>query len=337
MWLTGRAIGVATIAGAVSPDYRVFRPRCHDPRFLHHLLRSDPYIDQYKLYTRAETTFDRRVQQDDLDNTILPVPPLNDQRRIGDFLDRETAQINALIGKQEQLIATLREDRAATITQAVTKGLDPEVGMKESGLPWVGDVPAHWRIAPARSLLELRRELVGSRSADFLLLSLTLRGVVVRDLSDNKGKFPTEFDTYQAVEPGDLVFCLFDVEETPRTVGLAHDRGMVTGAYDVFRVREPLEGRYMEYLYLSVDQKKALSYYYSGLRNVIRMPTFKSIRWPVPPLSEQRFIADFLDKRTSKIDALAVKSEQLIARLQEYRATLIVDAVTGKINLQESA
>jgi type I restriction enzyme, S subunit len=199
---------------------------------------------------------------------------------------------------------------------------------KSSRLPWIGDIPTHWRIAPNRALLELRRQPVGKKSGDYPLLSLTLRGVILRDVSENKGKFPAEFDTYQAVDPGNLVFCLFDIEETPRTVGLAQNRGMVTGAYDVFRVRSGVDGRYVEYLYLALDHRKSLSYFYSGLRKVIRMPTFKSIRTPVPPLPEQVAIANFLDIETARIDALIGKQEQLIRTLREDRAATITHAVT---------
>ena len=202
-----------------------------------------------------------------------------------------------------------------------------------SQLPWIGAVPAHWRIAPNRALLDLRRDPVGKKSGEYPLLSLTLRGVILRDVSENKGKFPVEFDTYQAVDPGNLVFCLFDIEETPRTVGLAKNRGMVTGAYDVFRVRKGVDGRYVEYLYLALDEKKSLSYFYSGLRKVIRMPTFKSIRCPVPPLPEQAAIADFLDAETSKIDALIAKQGQLIATLREDRAATITHAVTEGLDV----
>ncbi len=197
----------------------------------------------------------------------------------------------------------------------------------QSEAPWIGEVPDHWEMKPTGSVLQLKRELVGKNSADFPLLSLTLRGVILRDLTENKGKFPAEFDTYQAVEPGDLVFCLFDVAETPRTVGLAHARGMITGAYDVFQPCAALDGRFMEYLYLSVDQPKALSYLYSGLRKVIRMPTFKSIKWPIPPLPEQRCIADYLDHETARIDTLIEEQQRLIEMLRDRRQAVIENAV----------
>ncbi|MEK8172408.1 restriction endonuclease subunit S [Streptomyces sp. M19] len=120
MWLIGGGIGVSRRAGAVSPDYRVFRSRgALLPSFVHHLLRSQPYLDQYLLYTRAQTTFDRRVQQPDLDNLPLPVPPLEEQRAIAEYLDRETSSIDRLIEEQQSLIEMLRERRAAVISHAV--------------------------------------------------------------------------------------------------------------------------------------------------------------------------------------------------------------------------
>lgn len=125
MWLIGGAIGVSRVEGAVSPDYRVFRSVGeHHPRYLHHLLRSRPYRDQYVLYTRAQTTFDRRVQQPDLDNMPLPVPPLAEQASIADRIDRTIAKIDAMIAETQSLISLAKERRSALITAAVTGQID---------------------------------------------------------------------------------------------------------------------------------------------------------------------------------------------------------------------
>ena len=125
MWLTGGSIGVSTVVGAVSPDYRVFQSRgFHEPRYLHHLLRSSAYIRQYKLYTRADTTFDRRVQQGDLDNLPLAVPPLAEQREIVAYLDDKTSKIDALIAEAKALVDLLKERRSALISAAVTGKID---------------------------------------------------------------------------------------------------------------------------------------------------------------------------------------------------------------------
>lgn len=125
MWLVGGAVGVSEVSGAVSPDYRVFRVRGkHFPRYLHYLLRTRPCIDQYTLYTRAQTTFDRRVQQPQLDNLPLPVPPLDEQREITEHLDHETAKIDALLAKAERFVEVASERRAALITAGVTGQID---------------------------------------------------------------------------------------------------------------------------------------------------------------------------------------------------------------------
>lgn len=125
MWLIGGAIGVSGVDGAVSPDYRVFRSTgVHQPRYLHHLLRSRPYRDQYVLYTRAQTTFDRRVQQSDLDDMPLPVPPLADQAAIAERIDQALSKIDAMIVETEALIALAKERRSALITAAVTGKID---------------------------------------------------------------------------------------------------------------------------------------------------------------------------------------------------------------------
>ena len=125
MWLTGGSIGVSQVVGAVSPDYRVFRSRgFHEPRYLHHLMRSRPYIRQYKLYTRSDTTFDRRVQQGDLDNLPVAVPPLEEQREIADYLDGRTFKTDALIEEAKALIDLLKERRSALISAAVTGKID---------------------------------------------------------------------------------------------------------------------------------------------------------------------------------------------------------------------
>lgn len=115
--------------------------------------------------------------------------------------------------------------------------LKPYAAYKDPGLPWLGQVPSHWDLVPNRGLVRRRKVLVGKRHSDYQLLSLTKQGVIVRDISTGKGKFSADMGTSQEVRDGDLVFCLFDVPETPRTVGRSVHSGMITGAYTVF---EPL-------------------------------------------------------------------------------------------------
>lgn len=199
---------------------------------------------------------------------------------------------------------------------------------RDSGVEWLGYVPEHWRVDRLKSVISLKKNIVGADSGDFKLLSLTLRGVIPRDLDNPQGKFPTDFDGYQAVQPDDLIFCLFDVEETPRAVGIAREAGMVTGAYTVGAVKADHCSDFIHYYYLSRDQYKALKMYYTGLRNVIRKENFYDIPCPLPPPTEQQVIAAFLDRETAKIDALVAEQEQLITLLKEKRQAVMSHAVT---------
>lgn len=203
---------------------------------------------------------------------------------------------------------------------------------KNAGIGWLSEVPAHWQVIPNKALLRATNDLVGTNSSDFTLLSLTLFGVIVRDIESGKGKFPAEFDSYKAVEPNDLIFCLFDLDETPRTIGLANQVGMITGAYEVLRCRPLALPSYICYFYLHVDEFKGLRPWYTGLRKVVRPDTFMSIKLALPPLDEQEAIASFLDAETAKIDALIEEQRRLIELLKEKRQAVISHAVTRGLN-----
>ncbi len=199
---------------------------------------------------------------------------------------------------------------------------------KESGVEWLGEVPYNWQIVRNKQVFRFEKKLVGSDSSNYLLLSLTLDGIKPRNIEGGKGKFPAEFDTYQVVKKNDIVFCLFDIDETPRTVGLSNIDGMITGAYNVARCNSLGEPRFIYYYYLSIDEYKGLKPFYTGLRKVVRPDTFMNIKLALPSLSEQTAIANFLDRETAKIDTLIGKQERLIELLQEKRQALISHAVT---------
>ncbi len=203
---------------------------------------------------------------------------------------------------------------------------------KPSGIPWVGDIPSHWGVKKNKFLLSERKAVVGKDAPNFKLLSLTLQGVILRDMENPKGKFPAEFDTYKQVSPDDLIFCLFDVEETPRTVGLAKHHGMITGAYTVTRCNEQVSSAFLYYYYLSLDEGKQLRSLYTGLRNVITRDTFFSLATPFPPREEQDRIVAFLDQKTADIDAAIAKKERLIELLQEQKNIRIHQAVLRGLN-----
>ncbi|WP_447965602.1 hypothetical protein [Nitrospira sp. Ecomares 2.1] len=200
--------------------------------------------------------------------------------------------------------------------------------MKDSGLPWVGEIPAHWDLLPNRAFLRRRKILVGERHSDYELLSLTKAGVIVRDISTMRGKFSTDMGTSQEVRVGDFVFCLFDVPETPRTVGLSEHNGMITGAYTILECRNSQLARFVEAFYIAMDDRKLLSPLYSGLRNTIPPSTFLGIKTPVPPSSEQLAIVRFLDHYDRKIRRYIRAKQKLINLLEEEKQAIIHHAVT---------
>jgi type I restriction enzyme S subunit len=196
----------------------------------------------------------------------------------------------------------------------------------------LGDIPMHWNTLSNKNIFKLKKNQVGKKSGDYVLLSLTLNGVIKRDMENPQGKFPAEFNTYQEVKKGDFIFCLFDVEETPRCVGLSDFDGMITGAYTVMEPYENFDRNFLYYFYLNLDADKRLKPLYTGLRNTISKENFFSFKSFVPPKDEQTQIADFLDRKTALIDqAIGIKHKQ-IDLLKERRQILIHKAVTRGLN-----
>lgn len=270
-----------------------------------------------------------------LSNEKIPLPPLAEQEKIVSYLEDKTSKIDAYVTDKEKEIELLQELKQKTIADAVTKGLNPDAKMKEYYSLISSSCPEHWKIVRNKSIISLTGEKVGKNASEFVLLSLTTKGVIVRDVESGKGKYPKDFDTYQVVKPNELVFCLFDIDETPRTVGLVETEGMLTGAYTAFKVHSELAmPKYIYNYYLCVDNIKALKPYYSGLRKTVRADKFQQIYMPLPPLDEQQAIVAYIEEKCQKIDKLASELQSEIDYLKEYKQHLIADCVTGQINVQ---
>jgi type I restriction enzyme S subunit len=210
----------------------------------------------------------------------------------------------------------------------VIEGLKPYPEYKESGLPWLGKFPAHWELIRNRALMQQQREVVGKNSADYTLLSLTLGGIIPRNMETLKGKFPAQFNTYKVVRPEDLVFCLFDIDETPRGIGHSKLNGMITGAYDVFTPKPRANVRYLYLYYLFLDEGKLLKPLYTGLRKTIRPGDFASLKTPCPKTDEQHAIVRFLDHANGRIERAIRAKKKLIALLNEQKQAIIHRAIT---------
>lgn len=198
------------------------------------------------------------------------------------------------------------------------------------GLPWLEYIPYHWQALRNKNVFTEQKEVVGTNFSDYTLLSLTLKGIIPRNIEAG-GKFPASFENYKVVKNNDMVFCLFDIDETPRTVGLSSYDGMLTGAYTVMSIKN-ISPQYIYFYYLSLDNRKMLKPLYKGLRKTISIDTFQSVKIPVPPRAEQEQIVRFLDWKVSEINKLIGIKRKKITELENFKLRHITDAVTKGLN-----
>lgn len=332
-----RLFAVSGYDGIVSSDYAVYKcNRSASPEYLIKLFGIDMYRDAFNRKASGIGDGFSRLYTDDLFAMYSIFPSLAEQEKIVGYLEDKTSKIDAYVADKEKEIELLQELKQKTIADAVTKGLNPDVKMKDSSSLISTFCPASWKIVRNKSFMSLTGVKVGNRADEYVLLSLTTKGIIVRDLESGKGKFPKDFDTYQFVRKGELVFCLFDIDETPRTVGLVDTEGMLTGAYTALKVNTEIAlPEYIYNYYLCVDNIKALKPYYSGLRKTVRADKFLQIYIPLPPLDEQRAIVSYIEEKCQKIDSLTTELQSEIDYLKEYKQRLIADCVTGQINVQK--
>jgi type I restriction-modification system specificity determinant len=202
---------------------------------------------------------------------------------------------------------------------------------KKVNLPWLKEIPNHWEIIRNKNIFKENKKSVGNRFQDYKLLSLSLKGVIERNLEAG-GKFPANFEKYSIVNLDELVFCLFDIDETPRAIGIAGIEGMITNAYNIMSVRGHVP-RYMYYFYLYLDFIKGLKPYYSGLRKTVGIDTFNSFKIPVPSVKEQVQIANYLDWKINEIDRLIQIEKEKIKQL-DYKKQVSISIEYKKINEQ---
>ncbi|MHD0279569.1 restriction endonuclease subunit S [Rhodococcus aetherivorans] len=284
-----------------------------------------------------------------LDNIDIPLPPVGVQRQVVEFLDRETAKIDALIGKQEQLIATLREDRTATITHAVTKGLDPAVTIEDSGSVWLGPMPSHWHI---RRLKDVLKAIDSGTSVNGMDTPAEFPDLgVLKTSCVSSGVFSPEANKTVLPEEAHRVSCpvragtvIVNRANTPELVGSAgYVGGVVPNLYlsDLLwavSVRG-IDPRFLHRWTQTPVYRTQVAAWRVGTSasmQKLSKASLRSFAIALPPLSEQRRIVDFLEDRCAKIDALVVKTTAVIERMREYRSALITAAVTGKIDVRQA-
>lgn len=192
------------------------------------------------------------------------------------------------------------------------------MAMKESGIEWVGLIPDTWSVIPNKYVMHKEKNLCEKWSGEDVM-SLTMNGVIVRDLQNPTGKMPATFDGYQYVENGDLLMCLFDIDVTPRCVGRVTHAGVISPAYSNFKVHDNASRDYFYYYYLMVDNTKELLHLAKNLRHSFTEEQLGQLKVPMPPLSKQQAIADYLDETCSKIDEIIAEAKISIDEYKELK------------------
>ena len=295
--------------------------------FLKHLLDSQFLQEQMKLAMAGSAL--RRITIGKINKLITIVPPLPEQKKIADFLDEKCGKIDSIRSDVQREIKILNDYKKSVITEAVTKGLDPKAKMKNSGIEWIGKIPEHWSVKRNKYIMR-KQKIVKAKYENEDILSLTMNGVVVRDLENLTGKRPASFDGYQIVYPNNLLMCLFDIDVTPRCVGLIKNYGLTSPAYSQFVMQDFAYAPYYYYYYLNIDMTKELLHLAKNLRHSLTEDDLGAISTVLPPISEQKAIANYLDEKCSEIDATIAEKQKQLETLEDYKKSLIFEYVTGK-------
>ena len=349
-------------SGTVGRSF-LYQPKLHDPcAYAGYLVRFVPNphtLPKYVFFFTKTHAFERflrlmaisatieNVNADKYANAHLPAPPLEEQQKIAAFLDKETVQIDALIDEQTRLISLLREKRQAVISNAVTKGLNANTTMKDSGIEWIGKVPAHWEVKKLKFVARVQPSNVNKKSkeneerirlcnytdvyyneeitADLPFMKATASDAQIRKLTLKKGDI---IITKDSEDPNDIAVPAYVPQDL---------QGVVCG-YHLALLR-PKDGTFGGFLKRAMDSQYARSFFATRANGITRyglgIYAINNFILPIPPTqAEQEEIADYLDRETEQIDALIEECEMAIGLLKERRTALISAAVTGAIDVR---
>ncbi len=259
------------------------------------------------------------------------VPPIAEQEAIAEFLDGKCEEVDRLVGLQQAMIEELVAYKQSVITECVTKGLDPSAPLRDSGIPWISSIPAHWETGKlSTSFFEHKFKNIDLRENN--LLSLSYGKIVRKNINTAEGLLPQSFDGYNIINDGDIVFRLTDLQNDKKSLrtGLCKERGIITSAYITIRKRGILNIVYYHYLLSSYDLLKVYYGLGDGIRQGMNFNDLKKIILITPPLHEQQAIADHLDRKCEEIDNLIAIKREKIEQLKEYKKSIIFEYVTGK-------
>ena len=328
MWLNYAGLGISNLEGHVSPAYRSYwvDSSLHKP-FVHHLMRSSLYVLGYTKYLTGVRPNSLQMGRDDLMSFPILTPALTEQKLIAKFLEHETAKIDSLVAEQRKLIELLKEKRQAVISHAVTKGLDPKVKMKDSGVAWLGDIPEHWELKKIKWCTKLKNEKTSDRS----------NTIALENIESWTGRF---IDTESEFEGDGVKFNEGDVlfgklRPYLAKVFRATMSGDAIGDFFVLEPNQNLLSQFAERLFISSEFIDAInSSTYGTKMPRVNWEYFSSMSIPLPPKHEQIQISNYLVTAIEEMDELIATSINAVDLLEERRSALISAAVTGQIDVR---
>ena len=344
------SVGLSEYFGCVSPVYYMLRPwnAKEDVRYYNYIFQTTMF--QRSLFGLGNgilikesgngklNTIRMRIPMDKFGGLFIPVAPIDEQHRIADFLDAKCAEIDALTADIQTQIDTLEQYKRSVITEAVTKGLNPDAEMKDSGIEWVGEIPAHWLVHPVYYYYGERKNKNYLGKEDNLL-SLSYGRVVRKDINTSDGLLPESFNTYNIVETGDIIIRPTDLQNDKRSLrtGLVKEHGIITSAYiDLCPIKQ-VDSRYFYFLLHAYDVMKVFYNMGNGVRQGLNYSEFSRLMVFEPPYDEQVAMADYLEAKVEEVDVVISDKKAQLATLDEYKKSLIFEYVTGKKEVSEGA
>ncbi len=308
-----------------------------DGRFLGRAIGAAGPSDQFRLHASGVTRFGLTLGT--IGDTVVPVPPLPEQRIIADFLDRQVSTIDRLVRKKECLIELLNEKQASLISHAVTRGLDPRAPTKDSGVEWLGQIPSHWEVRRLKdhvdmNALALSDNTDSNYTFDYVDIGCVEQGRLSSMLKTMRfGSSPSR--ARRVVRPGDTLVSTVRTNLKAVWTPPQFERDLIASTgFAVLTPRSDSVAAYAGYFCQSDLFVDAVSAASVGIaHSAITETMLGLIPTCVPPLSEQRAIADFLGQQTGRIEALVSKTREAVDRLREYRSSVISAAVTGQIDV----
>ena len=328
--------GVSDYEGIVSPAYYVCHLDFPYKEYFSMAIRSRAYVPFFTRYSKGIRVDQWDLSPIGLKSITFAIPPISEQIAITSYLKDKTHKIEQYVAERERERELFESLKQSEIANVVTKGLNPNVPMKDSGIPWIGMIPEHWT---TRTLSQMSRvHYISNKEIHHQnLLSLSYGKIVNKDINTTEGLLPASFDGYQIIENGNIVLRLTDLQNDHKSlrVGLATQEGIITSAYLTLQVFNDINPKYLYYLLHSIDIKKVFYSMGNGLRQSLNWAELKKMRCVLPPLSEQQAIVEYIDSKLSKIDQYMADLQAEIDYLKEFKQRLISDAVTGQICVAE--